>query len=87
MAMTRKDYQLIADCINKACESYNKIEGISTETKFDYVHGIVSLRNRLAFELIETNPRFNKEKFMEATFKASEIENTLYNEKWEGKWK
>ena len=50
--MTRKDYQLIADCINKACESYNKKEGISPETKFDYVHGIVSLRNRLASELI-----------------------------------
>lgn len=81
--MTRKDYQLIADCINKACESYYKIEGISTESKFDHVHGIVRLRNRLAFELVGTNPRFDQEKFMEATFKASEIQNTLYNEKWE----
>lgn len=83
MAMTRKDYQLLADVINKACESYNEIEGISTETKFDYVHGIVSLRNRLSYELIETNPRFDRQKFMEATFKSSEIENTLYNKKWE----
>ena len=83
MVMTKKDYKIIADCINKACESYYKIEGINTETKFDYVHGIVGLRNRLAYELVETNPRFDKEKFMEATFRASEIENPLYNEKWE----
>lgn len=81
--MTRKDYQLIAECINKACESYYKIEGIKTESKFDYVQGVIHLRNRLAFELSDANPRFDERKFIEATFKASEIENKLYNESWE----
>lgn len=82
MAMTRKDYQLIADCINEACETYYKLEGVSNESKFDHVHGIVSLRNRLAYELGATNPRFDQGKFVEATFKASEIQNKIYNEEW-----
>ena len=31
------------------CETYYKLEGVSNESKFDHVHGIVSLRNRLAY--------------------------------------
>lgn len=80
--MTRKDYQLIAECINKSAEFYYNLEGIKTESKYDFVHGIVNLRNRLAFELIGTNPNYDRARFEEATFRACEIENLLYNENW-----
>ena len=83
MVMTKKDYQLIADCINKTAEAYYKTEGIKTESKSDYVNGIIDFRNRLAFELGMYNPRFSEGIFYEATMKTSEIQNELYNAKWE----
>ena len=78
--MTRKDYKLIADCLNKQAEFIYNWDSNSNMTKWIKAGEIVSIRNNLAWELCATNPNYDKNKFFEATTKVDEIERKLYNE-------
>ena len=78
MAMTRKDYQLIADSLNKQAESIYGNNHNDNMTKFLYSLELLSVRNRLAFDFIGTNPNYDRNKFYEATKRVDEIQALLY---------
>lgn len=80
MAMTRKDYKLIADCLNKKAEFTYKWDSNDNMTRWITASAIVSVRDSLALELSATNPNYDKSKFFEATSKVDEIERKLYEE-------
>jgi hypothetical protein len=73
MAMTKKDYELIARCLSNA--RYDK-EGLTPE----FQHGIDAVAMWLDIQLSADNPRFNSEMFLsKAQFgklpRVSEIED------------
>ena len=80
MAMTRKDYKLIADSLNKQAESIYENKHNDNMTKFLYSLQLLSIRDRLAFDFIGTNPNYDRNKFYEATKTVDEIERKLYEE-------
>ena len=49
-------------------------------TKFLYSLNLLSIRDRLAFDFIGTNPNYDRNKFYEATKTVDEIERKLYEE-------
>ena len=78
--MTRKDYKLIADSLNKEAASIYENRHNDNMTKYLYSLQLLDIRNRLAFDLIETNPNYDRNKFYEATKKVAELERKLYEE-------
>lgn len=63
-AMTRKDYELIASVIKKYVRAYEELEdGKEQNFKLQACGGIMS---EMARELEALNPRFNRERFVEA---------------------
>jgi len=80
MVMTRKDYKLIADSLNKQAEFTYNWDSSSNMTKWIRATQIVSIRDNLAWELCATNPNYDKNKFFEATKTVDEIERKLYEE-------
>ena len=80
MVMTRKDYKLIADSLNKEAEAIESNKLNDNMTKYLYALQLYGVRNRLAFDLMETNPNYDRSKFYEATSKVDEIERKLFNE-------
>jgi len=80
MAMTRKDYKLIADSLNKEAERVYENDLHSNMDKFMYSLEVLSIRDRLAFDFIGTNPNYDRNKFYEATKTVEEIERKLFEE-------
>lgn len=80
MVMTRKDYKIIADCLNKEAEAVYSYDSNDNMSRWLKAGAVQSLRNSLAWELSGTNPNYNKDKFFEATRKVDEIERKLFNE-------
>jgi len=80
MVMTRKDYKIIADCLNNEAESVYSYDSNDNMSRWLKVNEVRSLRDRLAWELSKTNPNYNKDKFFKATSRVDELERKLFNE-------
>ncbi len=59
--MTKKDYELIAEAINEL--STKPIKGIPDDA---FADGVRAVAEHLAVALNRDNPRFDKDRFMEA---------------------
>jgi hypothetical protein len=70
MAMTKKDYILIADCISE--QLFYNITDCSEASKATK-HTLEVTANLLANIFEHTNPAFNKEKFMQAAISRSAL--------------
>ena len=80
MVMTKKDYKLIAESLNKEAESIESNKYNDNMTKYLYALQLYSIRNTLAFDFRKTNPNYEMSKFFDATAKVDELERKLYNE-------
>lgn len=80
MVMTRKDYKIIADCLNKEAEAVYSYDSNDNMSRWLKASAVLEVRNRLALDLSKTNPNYNKEIFFKATSKVDEVEAKLYNE-------
>ena len=78
--MTRKDYKLIAESLNKQAESIYGNKHNDNMTKFLYSLQLLSIRDRLAFDFIGTNPNYDRNKFYDATKRVDEIQKILFEE-------
>jgi hypothetical protein len=70
MAMTKKDYKLIADCIS---EQLSHIIDYNSDTARAVRYTLEFTANELANRFEHTNPAFNKEKFMLAAISRSAL--------------
>ncbi len=61
--MTKKDYELIARCVNMAIWVANTPSECKDMTKIDLVEYLAVL---LSSQLVNTNPLFDKEKFLKS---------------------
>ena len=80
MVMTKKDYKIIADCLNKEAEAVYSYDSNDNMSRWLKASAVLEVRNRLALDLSKTNPNYNKEIFFKATSKVDEVEAKLYNE-------
>ncbi len=65
--MTRKDYQLIADMINKHIAYWEEVANTEELDSRASVNALRDLSLSFAGELADTNPRFDRKRFLKAS--------------------
>ena len=68
--MTKRDYDLIAACINAHVIANWETEGYAPDVGINIMHDFAK---RIASELLNTNPRFHMSKFLTACGVVHEV--------------